>query len=133
MTSEAAPVPFFKRCMTAPKTAVAFLSALLLVAVLQFGLGSDISSSLSTTLGAGNHAVVRHSILVRDGLRPVVVAEHGDRTSAPPPPQSPVALVLAAVVVARSSGFRRLRAVAEAALACRRSAGHRPRAPPIAA
>lgn len=132
MTAGAAPVPFLKRCMTAPKTAVALLSALLFVAVLHFGLGADVSSSLSTTLGAGDHAVVRHSALLRDGLRPVVAAEHGDRASAPPP-QLPAALVVAAVLVVLPSGFRRLRAVAETIPDRRDFAGHRPRAPPIAA
>lgn len=133
MTSGTPPVPFFKRCVTAPKTAVALLSALLFIVVLHFGLGTDFSSSLSTTLGAGDHAVVRHSALLRDGLRAAVAAEHGDRTSAPPPPQSPAALVLAAVVAVLAYGSCRLRAVAEALPVRRRSAGHQPRAPPIAA
>lgn len=132
MTSGIAPQPFFKRCMTAPKAAVAFLSALLFIAVLHFGLGTDVGSSLSTTLGAGDHAVVRHSALLRDGLRPVVAAEHGDRTSAPPP-HLPAALVLAAVVVALPVGSCRLRAVAEVIPANSHFPGHRPRAPPIAA
>lgn len=132
MTPGAAPVPFLKRCMTAPKTAFALLSALLFIAVLHFGLGNDFSSSLSTTLGAGDHAVVRHSALHRDGLRPVVAAEHGDRTSAPPPPL-PAALVSAAVILAPVSGFRRFQVAAEVLTDRRYSAGHRPRAPPIAA
>lgn len=131
MTSGAAPVTFLKRCMTAPKTAVAFLSALLFVAVLHFGLGTDVGSSLSTTLGAGDHAVVRHSALLRDGLRPVVVAEHGDRTSAPPP-QLPATLILAAAVVVLPICGRRLRAVVEAIPDHGHFPGHRPRAPPIA-
>jgi hypothetical protein len=131
VTSGIAPVPFFKRCVTAPKTAVALLSALLFIVVLHFGLGTDFSSSLSTTLGAGDHAVVRHSALLRDGLRAAVAAEHGDRTSAPPP-QSPAALVLAAVVAVLAYGSCRLRAVAGALPVRCRSAGHQPRAPPIA-
>lgn len=132
MTSGAAPVPFLKRCMTAPKTAAALLSALLFIAILHFGLGTDLSSSLSTTLGAGDHAVVRHSALLRDGLRPVVAAEHGDRTSAPPPPL-PAALVFAAVIAAFVSGSRCFYVTAEVRPDRRHSAGHRPRAPPVAA
>ncbi|WP_370676386.1 hypothetical protein [Pleomorphomonas sp. PLEO] len=118
--------------MTAPKAAVAFLSALLFVVILHLGLGTDIGSSLSTNLGASDHAVLRHSVLVRDGLRPVVAAEHGERTSAPPP-QSPVALVVVAVVAACPCLFLGWRAVAGAIVARRPSAAHRPRAPPIAA
>ncbi|MCM5554531.1 hypothetical protein [Pleomorphomonas sp. NRK KF1] len=131
MTSGAAPVPFFKRCLTAPKTAVALLSALLFVAALHFGFGTEVGSSLSTTLGAGDQAVVRHSALLRDGLRPVVAAEHGDRTSAPPP-RLPAALVLAAVVVAAPVCGRVLRAVAGTISCHSHFPGHRPRAPPIA-
>jgi len=131
--SGAAPVPFFKRRMTAPKAAVAFLSALLFALALHLGLGIGTGPSAATTLGAADHATFRHPVLIRDGLRPVVAAEHGDRTSAPPPPQPPVALVFVAAVAVRSCGFRRLRPGTDTISACRRSAGHRPRAPPIAA
>lgn len=132
MTSGAVTTPFSERRVTAPRAAVAFLSALLFGLVLHLGLGADIGSSLSTNLGASDHAVLRHSVLIRDGLRPIVAAEHGDRTSAPPP-HSPAALVVVAVVVARSSIFLGLRVVAETLLGHRHSVAHRPRAPPIAA
>lgn len=118
--------------MTAPKTVAAFLSALFFVVVLHLGLGTDIGSSLSTNLGASDHAVLRHSVLIRDGLRPVVAAEHGDRSSAPPP-QSPAALVVVVVVAAGHSIFLGLRAVAGVIQPRRLSAAHRPRAPPVAA
>lgn len=130
--SDTALVPFYKRCVSAQRTAVAFLSALLFIVVLHLGLGSDIGSSLSTTLGVGDHAVLRHSVLLREGLRPVIAAEHGDRTSAPPP-QLPAALVFAAVITAPAGDFRRLCAVSEAVPARSWLATHQPRAPPIAA
>ncbi len=130
--SDTAPVPFYKRCVSAPRTAVAFLSVLLFVVVLHLGLGSDIGSSLSTTLGAGDHAVLRHSVLLREGLRSVIAADHGDRTSAPPP-QLPAALVFAAVITAPVGVLRRFPAVADVVPARRWLAAHQPRAPPIAA
>ncbi|SCM78039.1 hypothetical protein KL86PLE_60361 [uncultured Pleomorphomonas sp.] len=133
MTFGAAPVAFFKRRMTAPRAAVAFLSALLFVVALHLGLGVGAGSSAATTLGAADHAVLRHPLVVRDGIRPVVAAEHGDRTSAPPPPQPPAALASVAAVAVRARGFCRLRPGTETISAYRRSAGHRPRAPPIAA
>ena len=132
MTSGAVPVPFLKRHFTAPKAAVAWLSALLFVFVLHLGLGAGLASSVSTSLGAADHVAVRQLVLVRDGLRPVVAVEHGDRTSAPPP-QSPTALVFVAVIAARPSGLLCLLAGAETLLAHRHCAAHRPRAPPIAA
>lgn len=132
MTSGVAPDLFSRRRLTAPKAAVAFLSALLFVLVLHLGLGAGIASSASATLGATDHAVLRHSALVRDGVRPIVAAEHGDRTSAPPP-QSPAALVFLAIVAERPFDFLCVQAGAETFFARHLSAGHRPRAPPIAA
>lgn len=132
MTSGAVPVPFFRRRITTPRAVAAFISALFFAVVLHLGLGSDIGSSLSTTLGAGDHAVLRHSVLLREGLRPVIAAEHGDRTSAPPP-QLPAALVFAAVITAPVGVLRRFPAVADVVPARSWLGAHQPRAPPIAA
>lgn len=132
MTSEAVQVPVLKRRLTAPRAAVAWLSALLFIFVLHLGLGAGLASSVSTSLGATDHVAVRHSVLVRDGLRPVIAAEHGDRTSAPPP-QSPAVLVFVAVIAERPSDFLCMFSGAETLLGYRHSAAHQPRAPPIAA
>ncbi|WP_026790809.1 hypothetical protein [Pleomorphomonas oryzae] len=132
MTFGTASVPFLKRPFTAPKAAVAWLSALLFIFVLHLGLGAGLASSVSTSLGAADHVAVRHSALVRDGLKPVVAADHGDRTSAPPP-QSPAVPVFGAVIAARPSGFLCLLSGAETLLGHHHCAAHRPRAPPIAA
>lgn len=132
MNPGTASVSFLKRCVSAPRAVVACLSLVFFVVFLHLGLGSDIGAPLSATLGAGDHAVLRHSVLLRDGVKPVVAAEHADRSSAPPP-QLPALLVLAAVIAARSSIFCRFRVASETSLARHPIASHRPRAPPIAA
>ena len=133
MTQRAAPVLSVRRRLPATLTAVAILSAFLVTLVLQLGLGGGFGPSSSVTLGVADQAVLRHSVVLRDGLRPVVVADHGDRTSLPPPPSPPVALVAIAVVAACSSAFRRMRVVAGIKPARRQAAAHQPRAPPLAA
>ena len=119
--------------MSATLTAVAVLTAFFVTLVLQLGLGGGFGLSSSVSLGVADQAVLRHSVFLRDGLRPVVVADHGDRTSLPPPPSPPVALVAVAVVAACSSAFRRMRVVADGKLVRGQSAAHQPRAPPFAA
>jgi len=117
--------------MTAPTTAIALLSALFFALVLHLGLGTGGGLS-AQSLGTGDHAALRHSVVVRDGLRPIVAAEHGDRTSAPPP-QPPAALVSMTAAAPLRSACLHCRAFASDVRACRRVAGNRPRAPPVAA
>lgn len=119
--------------MSATLTAVAVLTAFFVTLVLQLGLGGGLGPSSSVTLGVADQAVLRHSVVLREGLRPVVVADHGDRTSLPPPPSPPIALVAIAAVAACSSAFRRTRVVAGVKHARRQSAAHQPRAPPLVA
>lgn len=133
MTHGAAPVLSVRRRLSATLTAVAILSIFFVTLVLQVGLGSGFGPPASVTPGVADQAVLRHSVLIRDGLRPVVVADHGDRVSVPPPPSPPIALVSIAAVAACSSAYRRVRVVSGIKPARRQSAAHQPRAPPLAA
>lgn len=109
----------------------AFFASLLLLFLLHVGYGFG-GSSASLLLGAGDATVARHAAVLRDGPRPVVAAEHGDRTSAPPP-SSPAALVIAATAPSAPAATVCASFAAADIVAGRRIAGHRPRAPPIAA
>ena len=112
--------------------ACAFLASLLLLLLLHFGYGVGGGASTSPLLGIGDAAVTRHAAVLRDGPRPVVAAEHGDRTSAPPP-SSPAALVIAATAPSAPAAPCRASFAVADIVAGHRIAGHRPRAPPIAA
>lgn len=109
----------------------AFFASLLLLFLLHVGYGFG-GSSASPLLGVGDATVARHAAVLRDGPRPVVAAEHGDRTSAPPP-SSPAALVIAFTAPFAPTGSFRASLTAADIVAGRRIAGHRPRGPPIAA
>ena len=114
-------------------TAVAILSVFFVTLVLQLGLGGGLGPSASVAFGVVDQAVLRHSAVLRDGLRPVVVADHGDRTSAPPPSSPTIAFSSATTAAASSAAFRRMRVVADGKLVRGQSAAHQPRAPPFAA
>jgi hypothetical protein len=120
------------RRRTAPVTACAFLASLLLLFLLHVGYGFGVGGSASPLLGAGDAAIARHAAVLRDGPRPVVAAEHGDRTSAPPP-SSPAALVIAVTAPSAPAATVRASFAIADIVAGHRIAGHRPRAPPIAA
>ncbi len=111
--------------------ACAFFASLLLLFLLHVGYGFGGGGSASPLLGAGDATVARHAAVLRDGPRPVVAAEHGDRTSAPPP-SSPAALVFAAAAPSAPSATFHASFAAADVIVGRRIAGHRPRAPPIA-
>lgn len=132
MTAVITPYPTVTgRRRTAPTVACAFFASLLLLFLLYVGYGFGGGGSASPLLGAGDATVARHAAVLRDGPRPVVAVEHGDRTSAPPP-SSPAALVIAATApFAPSATFRASFAAADIIVG-HRIAGHRPRAPPIA-
>lgn len=72
------------------KAGAALIAGLALLLLVQIGLavGSAESASPSTALAAGDSAILRHALVLRDGARPIVIAETGDRSlasSAPPP------------------------------------------------
>lgn len=72
------------------RAGAALIAGLALLLLVQIGLafGSIDNASPSTALAAGDSAILRHALVLRDGARPIVIAETGDRSlasNAPPP------------------------------------------------